>query len=313
MRPSSEAGGERSGWPGEGGHEIEREPGQAPAPPPEDDDAGDRLSALFGQWATLMMPMMVALQVGSAVGHLANRALGQYELPLAPVTGGEILAVAANVSETAESWSLSRDDFALWLCVHELLHHAVLSRPHVASRLAALVVEHAEHVHMDPTALSQLMQGGPPADVESILEAMGDISTLGAAPDSAEVRRVRSELDALTAAISGYAEHFTAAIASRLIGANAPIAEAMRRRRVGRAEGEKAAEQLFGLRLDQDQVDRGARFVSGVLERSGDQELARMWVDVASLPTPAEIDAPGLWLARLEIQADGADRDSGDG
>ncbi|MGO9559670.1 MAG: zinc-dependent metalloprotease [Acidimicrobiales bacterium] len=270
-----------------------------------DDGAGDpQLAQLLGRWATAVMPMMVAMQVGSAVGHLAGRALGQYEVPLAPASGDEILVVSSNLAQVATDWSLPVDDLSLWLCVHEMAHHAVLSRPHVAARLAALVVAHAETVRPDPAALEELMAGGDPSDVSSMLELFGDPSAMRAEADSGEVQLVRAQLDALTAAISGYSEHVTTTIADRLIGGHAPIGEAMRRRRVGRGSGEKVAEQLFGLRLDQDQVDRGARFVEGVLERSGDAELARLWIDEASLPTPPEVDAPGLWLARLGLGKD---------
>jgi putative hydrolase len=274
------------------------------ARPEEPEDAGApdaQLAELFGRWATAVMPMMIAMQVGSAVGHLAGRALGQYEIPLAPAPGDEILVVSTNLAQVAADWSLPPDDLSLWLCVHEMAHHAVLSRPHVAARLAALVVAHAETVRPDPAALEELMAGGNPSDMSSMLELFGDPSAISASADSREVQVVRAQLDALTAAISGYAEHVTTTVANRLIGGHAPIGEAMRRRRVGRGDGEKVAEQLFGLRLDQDQVDRGARFVEGVLERSGDAELARLWIDEASLPTPPEIDAPGLWLARLDL------------
>jgi putative hydrolase len=246
--------------------------------------------------------MMMALQVGSAAGHLAARALGQYEVPLAPAKDDEILVVSSNLSKTAEDWSLASDDLSLWLSAHELAHHAVLSRPHVARRLADLVVAHAKEVQPDPGALEGLFGGEMPGDMSSILDALGDASPFLSASDSGEAARLRAELDALTAAISGYAEHVTATVATRLIGNEGRIVEAMRRRRLGRGTGETMAEQLFGLRLDQEQVDRGARFVQGVLERSGDAELARLWVDEASLPTVAEIDAPGLGLARLGLK-----------
>jgi len=112
---------------------------------------------------------------------------------------------------------------------------------------------------------------------------------------------VRAELDAITAAVSGYVEHVTRIISDRVIGNHAPIGEAMRRRRLSRGDGEKVAEVLFGLSLDQPQIDRGERFVAGVIQRSGETQLARLWSDQRRLPTPAEIDAPGLWLARIEL------------
>ncbi|MHB8244399.1 MAG: zinc-dependent metalloprotease [Acidimicrobiales bacterium] len=265
------------------------------------DQPDGQLAALLSQWATAVMPMMIAMQVGSAVGQLAGRALGQYEVPLAPSSGDEILVVSSNLEAVASDWSLQAEDLSLWLCAHEMAHHAVLSRPHVAARLATLVVAHAETARPDPGALESLMSGGDPSDMSSFLEMFGDPSALRASIDSPGVRRIRAELDALVATVSGYAEHVTTTVADRLIGSHAPIGEAMRRRRVGRGAGEKVAEELFGLCLDQQNVDRGAKFVEGVLDRSGDAELARLWVDQASLPTPAEVDAPGLWLARLDL------------
>jgi uncharacterized protein (DUF2342 family) len=48
-------------------------------------------------------------------------------------------------------------------------------------------------------------------------------------------------------------------------------------------------------------VDRGAHFIEGVVERAGEDALARLWANEDDLPTPAEVDAPGLWLARIGL------------
>jgi len=264
------------------------------------------MMALIGQWASAMFPMLTAIQVGSVAGHLAERALGPYEVPLAPVAGNELLVVSANVRRIAEDWSLPPDDVRLWVAIHEIAYHSVLSRPAVAARLAALVVEHAERVRPDPTAMQELLADADPNDPTALARIFGDPAAFAGAAEAAgpELGRVRAELDALTAAMAGYVEHVTAVAAGRVIGGAVPILEAMRRRRVGRGEGEKVAEHLFGLSLDQPQIDRGERFVTGVLERSGDVELARMWSDAEFFATPAEIDAPGLWLARINLPKD---------
>ena len=39
------------------------------------------------------------------------------------------------------------------------------------------------------------------------------------------------------------------------------------------------------------------------MARGGQDAVARLWDDPEHLPTPAEIDAPGLWLARLGIES----------
>jgi putative hydrolase len=279
------------------------------AQPLDDSEHEDAdLAEMIGRWTSAMAPAMAAMQVGSVVGHLARRALGQYDLPLPRTPSNEILVASGNLDRFAAEWSLPVDDLRLWLCAHEMAYHAVLSRPHVAARMEELVVAHVRLVRPDPRDFEGLLQGIDTGSIPGLSQLMGDPSLLRQPDDgpSPELERVRAKLAALTAAIAGYAEYVTSVVASRLIGGHAPIGEAMRRRRVGRGEGERVAESLFGLHLDQEDVDRGTAFVQGVLERSDETSLARLWTDPEHLPTPAEIDAPGLWLARIELKASDA-------
>jgi uncharacterized protein (DUF2342 family) len=80
------------------------------------------------------------------------------------------------------------------------------------------------------------------------------------------------------------------------------LTEALRRRRAGRDEDQRFAERMLGLSLGPDTRERGDRFVEGVIERANPDALAQLWTKKNGLPTPAEVDAPGLWLARLEFE-----------
>ena len=44
-----------------------------------------------------------------------------------------------------------------------------------------------------------------------------------------------------------------------------------------------------------------------VVERAGLEGAHRLWLSPRELPTPAELDAPGLYLARLEFDDDTGD------
>ena len=101
--------------------------------------------------------------------------------------------------------------------------------------------------------------------------------------------------------IDAYADHIADTVGQQLVGSHSQLAEAWYRRRAERGKGEEAAGALFGLDLEQSQVDRGRAFISGVIERAGEDGLARLWVSARNLPTPAEVDAPGLWLERISL------------
>lgn len=283
-----------------------------PAPPGGvvggEEPSGD-LAALLGQWTTALAPAMTALQIGSVVGHLARRTLGQYDLPLPHPGGDELAIVLDNARRFADDWSLSGEEVTLWLALRDVATHAVLSRPHVATRLERLLVEHAAGFRPDPHALEERLgdlPGGGLGDLGELTRLLGDPTALTEVSETPELARVRRDLEALGAVLGGYVEWVTDTAATRLVSSRGTIREAIRRRRVERGAEERVTEALFGLRLDQDQLDRGEAFVHGVLDRGGQAELARLWVTEANLPTPAEVDAPGLWIERVNLPADPA-------
>jgi putative hydrolase len=110
-----------------------------------------------------------------------------------------------------------------------------------------------------------------------------------------------SRIETLTAVISGYVDHIMDSTGRGLIGSYGKITEALHRRRVEATDGERFAARLLGLELGRGQYERGAAFIRGVVERAGDDGLSRLWVTERELPTTAEVDAPGLWLARIDL------------
>jgi len=76
----------------------------------DDDVAGtDDAAQLLNRWLVTMGPVLSAVQLASAVGHLARTTLGPYEIPV-PRPGQKLLVVPANVARFAESWSLDPDE-----------------------------------------------------------------------------------------------------------------------------------------------------------------------------------------------------------
>ena len=137
-------------------------------------------------------------------------------------------------------------------------------------------------------------------------QLFGDPEVLLGAVRSPEQERLRPRLDALVAVIVGFVDHTVDQAAGHVMSSGGRIAEAVRRRRLEAGSDDVFLERLLGLSLTRAQVDRGVAFVEGVIEREGEAGLARLWRSARALPTPAEVDAPGLWLARLEVD-DGLD------
>ena len=265
-----------------------------------DPEGAGGMAGLLGQFALTLGPVFLGMQFGSAAGHLARRAFGQYALPLPWPESSTLLLVPGNVARFAEDWSLPLQEVQLWVCLRELTMHSVLTRPGVRSSLTTLLGDASAHAAAAQRSIVERL-GDNLGDQVALEDALGDPEALLADLISPEQRNISSALTAQTTAIGAYVDHVTAGIAETLTSSPGALREAWYRYRIEEGKGEQAFAGLFGLNVGQEEVDRGRAFVNGVVERAGDDALARLWGDELDLPTPAEVDAPGLWLARIGL------------
>lgn len=267
--------------------------------------AGDPM-AWMAPLMKMVGPMMLGMTAGSLVGHLARRTFGQYDLPIPRALSDELLVVPANLAEFGEAWSLPPDDLRLWVCLHEVTHHAVQGVPHVREQLTSLLQRYAEGFEPNAGSLEDRLgeiELSDPGNL-NLQSLFGDPEVLLGAVQSPAQRELLPRIEALVATIVGYVDHVMDEMGTGLISSYGMLTEALRRRRVEAAPSDRFVERLFGLELTQAQYERGNAFVKGIVERAGREGLSRLWESEHTLPTPAELDAPGLWLARIDLPTD---------
>lgn len=268
-------------------------------------DSEDSMATMMAGLAKLMAPAMMGMSVGSMVGTMSHHAFGQYDIPLPRDPIHQLLLVPSNINSFATDWSIPIDDVRMWVLIQELTAHAVLGVNHVRETISATVRRYVAGFRPNPTAMFERMTGieitsdDPMAMLQKFLS---DPSLILGAVRSKEQEALSPTLDAMVAAVIGYIDHSVDAVASRVLGGGSQIAEAVRRRRVESSSNDVFLEQLLGLRLTRQQLERGRTFINGVIERTGNEGISQLFSAPDNLPTPSELDAPGLWLARLEIQ-----------
>jgi putative hydrolase len=259
------------------------------------------MARLFAGIPQVLGPFLFGLQSGSMVGQLAGRAMGQYDLPMPRPARSDLMLVPETIDGFASDWSLAPDDVRMWICLREATNHAVLGRPHVRARLEELIGSYVEAFSPSSQTLEDRLAGLDLNDMAGLQDAFGDPATLLEEMQNDAQRRIQVPLRALLAAVVGYVDHVMDSVGRRLIASYGPLTEALRRHRLEENAGARILGQLFGVTLDAGSYDQGQAFVRGVLERTGDAGLAQLWRSERELPTPAELAAPGLWLARLEF------------
>lgn len=265
----------------------------------EPDDPAGFLAPLL----RMVSPMLLGMTAGSMVGHLATRAFGQYDLPIPRPPDDELMVVPDNLDSFASEWSIATDDLRLWVCAQEISMHTVLRIAHVRAALDTMLAEYASGFEPDPSALEERLSSFDLSDPSSMSmeSTFGDPELLLGAIRSPAQLAMLPRLEAVVAAIVGWVDHVVDAATSPWLPSSLMIGEAVRRRRVESSDADRFVERLFGLELTQATYDRGREFVDGIVERAGLDGVVRLWESERTLPTPAEIDAPGLWLARIDL------------
>ena len=185
-------------------------------------------------------------------------------------------------------------------------------------RLTELLEDHAQGFEIDPGGI-----------IESLQERLGDLDperamaempALLSSPEmllgatrSEEQETVAGHLQDLLSVVAGFVDATTERACEQLLGSQSPVREAFRRRRLTPPAEARQVAGLLGVDVGPEASARGARFVAGVGERAGAAGVARLWQSAENWPTPNEIDAPGLWLARLEVYEDSGGSGPGGG
>ena len=268
-----------------------------------DDDPSDPMAQMMAGLSKMMAPAMLGMAVGSMVGDLAQRSFGVHDLPI-PRSDSRLKLIGSNIDAFASQWEIPADEMRLWVLAHEFAGQAVLSAPNFGEPLSAMVRQYVAAFRPDPDAVMEKLGGLDPTagdPMEAIQQTLGDPAILLGAVSSEEQRAMEPQLDAAVAAVVGFTDWIVDAVSVRVVGGSAlRIAEAVRRQRVEQSPSDLFVHRLLGIRLDEDQVRRGKQFVQGVVDRVGDDNAIEMLLTGSDrCPTPSEIDAPGLWLARV--------------
>ena len=262
----------------------------------DDEDPGG-LGGLLGQWATAIGPMFFGLQVGSVVGHLSQRTLGQYPLAMPWAPSDELFLVTANIATFAGDWSLPDEEALVWVCARELASNSVLTRPVRAGwrscwppgRLLGV----AQQDLAGRSGPGRTWRGGGPGWTSNHSRACSATPRPSWATCSPRVAPLVRPLTALAVVIDGYADHVAAGghQAGRLPRpAGRGLVPAPHRTGQGRGGGRGAVRARP--RTARRSTGAGA-FISGVVERAGRTGWPSSGRRPATCPPPPRWTLPG--------------------
>jgi coenzyme F420 biosynthesis associated uncharacterized protein len=238
-------------------------------------------------------------EVGLAVGYLAQRVIGQYDVALiGPARAPRLLFVGPNLSSARARLEVDGDLFLRWIALHETTHAVHFSSvPWLREHIGGIAEELFEKatVEIKPgEVLGKLARLNPRELVRSV--ATGELASL-LWPEPQ--RRLVERLTTTMTLVEGYAEHVMDAVGDQLDPGYTDLRRALDRDRERRGLLDSLVSKLLGLEMKLAQYRRGKAFCDDVVREHGIRTLNRAWRDPDALPRSDEIGSSHEWVERV--------------
>lgn len=248
---------------------------------------------------------MFGQQVGQGIAGLASEVLSSTDigLPLGPESVAAV--VPANVSDFAESNSLTASDALIYVMLREAAHLRLFARATwLRPAVVGAIEEFGRGTTIDTSGIEQQLSSIDPSNPEALQEAMAQ--GLFDPQPTPEQQRARDRLELLLALIEGWVDHVVAQATADTMPAAAALAETMRRRRASGGPAEETFATLVGLELRPRRLRDAANLWAAIAAEAGPEARDAVWSHPDLTPTAEDLDDP---LGYRERRAAAQERD----
>jgi coenzyme F420 biosynthesis associated uncharacterized protein len=266
----------------------------------------DKLSPMMNTPIAPLGRAVAGAELGSMLGWMSTRVLGQYDLLLIedeePEEQDLVYYVGPNVLALEKRFAFPPREFRLWLALHEVTHRMQFTgvpwmagyfRNLVESTITAVDPSPARFLDAIRRAVDELRAGRNPLDE-------GGLVALLASPEQQETLQ---KVQGLMSLLEGHGDVTMDRAGADRIPSAERFSNALRVRRQQGSPATKFVQKLVGLEAKMNQYEQGERFIAAVEAAGGTELFARVWEGPENLPTVAEIRTPELWIDRVRTGA----------
>ena len=273
-----------------------------------------------------------AVELGSVLGWMARRVLGQYDLLWASddaddargdTVGDTVYFVGPNILVTEKRFAFVPAQFRLWLALHELTHRSQFTgvpwlRPHFLQLVNGLVDEAQPDPERMREGLRTLMtqrrsssgrsssgrsksgrsNSGQSNSDQKSQDLLGE-GGLAAVFATEHQRGLIAQVGGMMSLVEGHGDVTMARAARGHIPDADRFAVVMRHRRRNVRGMARLIQRLLGIEAKLAQYQAGEDFIARIEAERGPRAVDRIWERVEHLPSMAEIRDPQAWLERV--------------
>jgi len=241
------------------------------------------------------------VQVGTLLGWMSTRVLGQYDLLLVEEESPEdqdiVYYVGPNVLALEKRYAFPPAQFRLWLALHEVTHRAQFTGVDwVRDYFVGLVHSAVEAVDPDPRRLLEGLRRAV-EEMRAGHNPLADGGLLGILAGDEQVAVMR-KVQALMSVLEGHGDVTMDRAGQSAVPEAERFSRVLRMRRQQQGGIGRAVRQLVGIEAKMRQYEEGERFIHAIEGSLGRRAIDRIWQGPEWIPTLEELREPRRWLDR---------------
>lgn len=251
--------------------------------------------------ASSIAPMMFGVQAGTMIGHLSHRAYGDDDVLLPAKLDKRVSIIYSMVEKFASDWSIDIDEAILYFLIVQSVRAQIRNSGWLYEKLNELCTRYVGAYVLNPYKIEELLSNVEPDSENNVMAVNVTPEQMFEALRTGAHDVLDEEIGRITALHKAYVEYVAHKNIEELIPNANLIREARKRIVVTTSKAEHFVEQLFGVDVSTKNYEIAQTFVEGILERDQENALHAIWSNWDLIPTLSEFNAPGLYLARIEM------------
>jgi putative hydrolase len=255
----------------------------------------DQMRQVMGQ----VTPLLMGVQAGTLVGHLAREVLATNDPPIPRDGEADLFIVEPNVDAFAAGYDLDATEVTRWLSLHDVARALVIHGVSWVNRYhRSLLTELVDAIEIDMSQLERRLMDLQSGGLEALQTDEGIDRSIPLVA-SERHQSALSRLRAFVGVFEGYASHAADSVRSTVVEDSPRIQEAIARQQSTPSEGEELLANLLGFSADRELEASGRTFCEAVVQLEGLTRLNLVWDAPDNLPSYAELKDPFKWIERV--------------
>lgn len=255
-------------------------------------------SLIFRKALNPATSVAAGIELGLMLSWMSTKVLGQYDIAVgATGEGDSVYFVAENILSVEKEYNFDKEQFRLWIAIHELTHRAQFKGVGwMSDYFESLIKRSVDLAAFTPKDLIAGMRRSI-SEISAGNNPLAEHGLVGLFVSGEQMNTLK-QAQALMSILEGHADVVMDRAATEAVKDADLFSKTLHARRQASGHINKFVRQATGMEAKAAQYKQGEQFIYHIESAIGKKVMDKIWSSSEMLPNMDEISHPDLWVER---------------